>query len=221
MHNALAAGKKPEEPPKPVNPWDDLSLEQACAPLLADNYSFALTYDKEDPKIIPTSEKELQKIGKVHTPGGMIQGLTLADIKMVYKFDLDAIEVKRGVVCAVYKSIDLHLSLGDFRVLFNNKYPRGTCPYDVVLKHEYNHVEIFQDAVANIVAKMRSAIINHISTHNKFFGTKNTITHVTEIRLKQLVRPFINQLNHELNNRNNAIDTKENYAFEQAKCVDW
>lgn len=156
-----------------------------------------------------------------HTPG-----LTMADNRLDSRLKLQGMSHgKNGPVCAWVVSVNVDFSWTRMDVYISSKYPRGSCPYQVILAHENQHVAINTAAFEKYKALMLRALLSATDLPTKanpmMAPSMRQAKAILSSRVNGIVMPLYTEFKQELLAENAKIDTPENYKRTQALCPQW
>jgi hypothetical protein len=110
-------------------------------------------------------------------------------------------------------------------VYVTNAYPEGTCPYEQVLAHEKQHVqihrEVYQEYQRQLQAKM--ALATGLPTHSRPITALNWEEGKEALgkMINEVINPVFEDFEMELSRRNGLLDSAENYEELKSRCSDW
>ena len=158
---------------------------------------------------------------RLHNPG-----VTLAEHEFKMDYQVGGLEhPNQDGFCVWVDSINVSFSYAQMDVYISSNYPEGTCPYQVILNHENQHVAIDQ----RVLAKYR-AIVERALRKSRAIPTKahpmsvfsmNNGKAVIDARLNRIVNPILATYKKEITRENGKIDTPANYRRTQALCNNW
>jgi hypothetical protein len=90
-------------------------------------------------------------------------------------------------------------------VYVTNAYPEGTCPYEQVLAHEKQHVQIHREVYQEYQRQL-----------NWEEGKEALGKMINEV-----INPVFEDFEMELSRRNGLLDSAENYEELKSRCSDW
>lgn len=132
-------------------------------------------------------------------------------------------------VCVGMKEITFKIGLEQLDVYIDKKYAPNSCPYKVVKEHENIHVSIFRQAVPffkpDIEKELQKAVnkLRPVSLYASEASDKR-IKEITSAQFNQVIndiKPLIDHINAKITEKNEKIDTTENYKAMSALCKKW
>jgi hypothetical protein len=153
-------------------------------------------------------------------------GLTIAEQTITTDFECESLEdSQKRRVCVWAKSVSVDFSYTKMDVYISSQYPVGSCPYQVILDHENQHVGINQRVLHKYLDLMREALARDRSIPTKerslVVATFKKGENLISARIKRIIMPLYNRYKKEIKSENMKIDTMKNYGRVQAKCKDW
>jgi hypothetical protein len=157
----------------------------------------------------------------VHSPG-----VTLAEHEFKMDYQIGGLEhPNQDGFCVWVDSINVSFSYAQMDVYISSQYPEGTCPYQVILNHENQHVAIDQRVLARYRAIVERVLKRSRSiptkTHPMSVVSMNNGKAIIDARLNNLVNPILEAYKKEITRENGKIDTPANYRRTQALCNNW
>lgn len=170
------------------------------------------------------SAAELEKIYDEIMPNHSsknIRGLTLLAPHMDFNIYIKDVNVD-GYKCFYPQSVDVHLKYNPTIYLVNTL-QKGTCLYDLTLRHEHTHLDIGHQLLTEFVQDLKLQIQQVIeNTGVKLVSAEDGNVRQEGAELNTLYQEQITVLfqhfTDELVERNQVIDTKENYKEESLLC---
>ena len=173
-----------------------------------------------------TSQIEAMRHSRYHSGSMHNPGITLAEHELNTGYQIGGVSHGRGRSCCVWvDSLQVDFSYHKMDVYVSSQYAEGSCPYQVVLDHENQHVAINQRVFAKYLDWMRRALAadrsiptkaNPLSVASMAQG-KSAVS----ARVNRLLNPIYAKFKREVMVENGKIDTIENYKRTQAKCKNW
>ena len=110
-------------------------------------------------------------------------------------------------------------------VYLSNQYPKGSCEFNVLKKHEGYHVEVFKQSILFYNPQIKKSLIQlerklraiSIGSQYEMESLADTYAQVLSMKFMKIQ----NYINSKINQKNAAIDTTESYAATQALCDNW
>ena len=153
-------------------------------------------------------------------------GLTSAEQSLETNYQCGALENTRTHrVCVWADSVNIEFSYTKMDVYVSNQYPEGSCPFQVILAHENQHVSINQRVLNKYVALMKQAIRRDRTIPSKdrplAAASFKEGQDIIAARISKIIQPLYQRYKREVLSENRKIDTMKNYRRIQAKCKDW
>jgi hypothetical protein len=157
----------------------------------------------------------------MHNPG-----ITIEENELRAGYEFSGLRYSGGRrYCVWAASVKIDFSFTKMDVYISSHYPRGSCPYKVILWHENQHVAIDQRTLEKYRLIMREALMSA-----RDIPTKASPLQVASLRqgkaivsqrVERIVNPIYESFKEEIRAENAKIDTPENYRRTQAMCPDW
>jgi hypothetical protein len=141
----------------------------------------------------------------------VINGLTVSALSIGMSF-----EGLSGRGCFAPTKIHVTLGVGDpVKVYIADKYAPGTCPYNAILEHEMQHVEILRSGRIIYAERFRSRIADAAA-----MGPFSDIDSA-KARISGMMDVVRDEMKRALTAAHATIDTAESYMANQSRCPGW
>lgn len=155
-------------------------------------------------------------------------GLTLAKLTIQGRPDpiVDVVS-ENGFMCAGLKTIRFKMGYdtGAIQVFIDKKYPRHSCEYEVIKKHENYHVQVAQQAMKFFKPDVEKRIYDSIAQlRPKKVATVEEYQQEIERQYQKIIqdlKPLIQHINEVIAEKNYEIDTPESYRATTELCQNW
>ncbi|MBF0445517.1 MAG: hypothetical protein HQL68_07995 [Magnetococcales bacterium] len=155
--------------------------------------------------------------------GSMTLGLTQSGlyIKVLSTF---SVRSSKGddKSCVNLQGVQVEYGFKKTAVLIDKHYRPGSCEYDVIYKHEFQHVYIMNSKgksyypwIKHELAKRVAHIKQRISKRPRRTQRKMSA------QVKKVAQGLVKQMNNSLSAAHGVIDTPENYRRTQELCSNW
>ncbi len=122
-------------------------------------------------------------------------------------------------------TVNVNFSYARMDVYVSSQYPLGSCPYNVILAHENQHVSINTRLLTKYKALIERALKadRGIPTKAKPLSVLSMVNGraIIAARINHIVDPLMARFKNEATKENGKIDTMKNYKKTQAKCKNW
>jgi hypothetical protein len=122
-------------------------------------------------------------------------------------------------------SMTVEFTYNTMTVYVSNAYPEGSCPYEQILAHEKQHVEIHREVYREFQGKIqeRMASVTGLPTHSHPITTLHWDEGKESMgkMISDAINPVFEEFEAELARRNGLLDSPENYAELKNRCPDW
>ena len=149
-------------------------------------------------------------------------GFTEAKLSMVFKINL-ALDDE----CVFLNELTVEYGYPHLAVSIDNLYPKDTCEYREILKHENKHVFIHQDTLKEYAKKFGEAINAIAQTIPSEPTTTKEEAPLIADKMAQAIKshPRLHvlekQFEAEIHRQNGELDRKESYLETKSKCSNW
>jgi hypothetical protein len=155
-------------------------------------------------------------------PGFKTTGLTVADLTYGMRMEYWQVAYRENITCLYPHKVEIDLGYRSTTVYVARQYGPETCPYDVVLDHERQHVAINRQVLDDYAPRIRNAVQKTVM---KLFPiaarsgkrAQNEARRKLEVALQKAVQTMIA----ERDRRHAVLDTPDNYRQTQSLCEIW
>lgn len=150
-------------------------------------------------------------------------GLTQTQTSFTLKPTMQFQPLGNGTVCASIRDVEVSWRMVKFIVDIAAEYRRGSCPYNEIVRHENQHVEIAQRAFVLAEREFRRQLAEAVRHQPAYAvrGTPQQAANETATRLMAVAKPILEKYDQDTRRQNAAIDTPESYRAVSARCRDW
>ncbi len=169
---------------------------------------------KYEPVIQSSKENMIGKMGEI-----------LYQLSYSLKIFMIQIPVKDGY-CVSLRSVDIDINVPEFLINIDKRLKPDTCAYNIVLKHEQDHMNVNKTVINSNIDRIKQAVINAVDSIKPVFISKIEdsgdiqINIQNEIENYKDVKDIKKKIKSEMNNANEEIDTRGD-SFEMWKCEDF
>lgn len=108
-----------------------------------------------------------------------------------------------------YEKLQLKIGLKNIEVELSSELQKGTCLFDVVLKHELTHLALHRNVLKRFAPEIAKAVL---STAERF-QTKQAE------RISEVLKDYTRRMSEEDDKQNALMDTTDSYIYQQKQCV--
>ena len=156
--------------------------------------------------------------------GIFANGLATGTVKWEVDVSSEGREGRNGEICAYPVEIKFYLGFAEPKIYVSRDLRKGSCMYDLVLRHEQTHQQINVKALEYFIPLFEQAL-NKISKEipAEPVGAMNRAAlsrgseKIAEAYSKR-IEPLINVFKKELEIEQGKLDNASNYAFENSIC---
>jgi len=181
-----------------------------------------------DPQHTLSTSKSLRQINSManlkglHQKGKTTHGMTQSLVEASMSAKFTGLKEPRGPVCISLS--DLKVQFGHRKLLVHlpREYGRGSCQYNVVLRHEMAHVNVNRGAVRKYAAILNSELRLDIQRSR----TLKTTTmmrgkQIFQKRLRAIIKAVMDRHTKEINTLHAKIDAPDSPYLADGKCASW
>ena len=156
--------------------------------------------------------------------GVFANGLATGTVKWEINISSTAQKGYKQQICATPVEIDFYLGFYQPKIFISNDLRKGTCMYDLVLRHEQTHQQIniktleyflplFKKAFHQIISEIPALPISSNS-----YAELNRGSNILAQQYSKRLTPLIEVFKKELSIEQGKLDNASNYAFENSIC---
>ena len=175
------------------------------------------------------NQKTLERLHKKEYGGDLsdgyqINGLSTYDLSTVLEFEITKKTFNDGVTCFYPTDINLTVGIDNPTIYIARSIKKGTCAYEVALRHEQTHQQINIEILEQYLPKIKE---NLIAAVKKYAVTARKRDDVSIEFLQQglqkkyleAINPVLEEIEKETKQEQMLLDNPENYDFEQSLCL--
>lgn len=200
-----------------------LAQDSPCADVPADEYRITVVKDVPAPRL--NHELRRSDLGDVtfHDPRAGALGLMTSQLEIEYGAAFRYIPAG-GAFCFWADGVTVTLRFHAFDVYVAAEYPAGGCPYNAILAHELQHVDIAHKHLdyytPNIEGALTSLTIPKAKT--PVLVTSVEQAHVETLEeIQRLLKPAIDTMQRAMLTAQQAIDSPNSYERVRRQCSNW
>ncbi|MGE5478321.1 MAG: hypothetical protein ACM3Q1_16825 [Bacteroidales bacterium] len=132
-------------------------------------------------------------------------------------------QIGNGQLCVSLQRVEINWRMVEFIVDVAAEYRRGSCPYEQILSHENQHVDIAQRAFTAADRGLRQQLGELARRQQGIVvrGTPQQAANQVAQQFMAVAKPILEQYDRDTRRQNAAIDTQENYRAISSRCRDW
>lgn len=167
---------------------------------------------KLDVKDIKVQKSENDMVGKL--------GYTKPEISYSAMAHTVIIPVHGGY-CASLRGIDIEI-IEDFNVTIDRRLKEKSCAYDIVFKHEQDHVDVYKNVIKNNIDKIKDSVKNGAKDFKPIFikSEKEVPDFSEKLNKSDFVEKLKADITKEITEKNEKIDERGD-SFYIWKCDDF
>jgi len=169
----------------------------------------------------------ISQIGMQHgviEKGIFANGLATGTLKWEINVSTSAQKGQTKQFCATPSEIDFYMGFTNPTIYVSSDLRKGTCMYDLVLRHEQTHQQINIKTLEYFIPLFKQAlqkIIQEIPAEPLAGKTQISLNHASTIiaqKYSERIKPLIDVFKKELQIEQGKLDNSSNYAFENSIC---
>ena len=163
-------------------------------------------------KDVKTEKSEKDMVGKL--------GYTKPEISYSAMAHTVIIPVHGGY-CASLRGVDVEI-IEDFNVVIDKRLKDKSCAYDIVYKHEQDHVDVYKNVIKNNMDKIKKSVINGAKEFKPVFikSEKEVPDFSEKLNKSDFVEKIRADIVKEITDKNEKIDERGD-SFHIWKCDDF
>ena len=201
----------------------DAAAAGCRAPRNAGDFEVNVNIDVGEPNVSNQLSKAQLGSSNTHGRRRQILGTTQSGLELRWSISYQ-IRNWKNVYCFWVASADVDISYHQLDVNIASEYEPGSCQYQAVRDHEYEHVEVAQEILRPYAQQISAALTSlaiptaHLpSVANSPEDARAEI----ETAFRQTLIPVRDKINRALAVNQAVVDTKENYRRTWRRCRKW
>ncbi len=179
-------------------------------------------YSKDSAFLRQETAKRFEDLGESLYDGFEPVGLTKVRDAFDFGITVGQINISNGYTCLYPETINVHLGYYVPTIYILNSLKKGTCLYDMAVRHEKTHMQIYLEALDYFLPQLKEAV-------NGLFGTigvkvvkraeagRSAAQELNDLYLKPL-QDIVNRWRKEVEKEQLKLDTPEHYIIENKLC---
>ena len=126
-----------------------------------------------------------------------------------------------GGFCVSLRGIDIEIS-EDFNVIIDKRLKEKSCAYDIVFRHEQDHVDVYKNVIKDNIDKIKKSVIAGAKDFKPVFikSEKEVPDYSEKLNKSDFVEKLKNDILKEITDKNEKIDERGD-SFYIWKCDDF
>ena len=181
-----------------------------------------------DPQHNLSTSKSLRQINSManrkglHQKGKTTHGMTQSLVEASMSAKFTGLKEPNGPVCISLSDLQVRFGHRKLLVHLPREYGRGSCQYNVVLRHEMAHVNVNRGAVRKYAAILNSELRQDIQRSRTLKTTTMTRgKQVFQKRLRAIIGRVMDRHTKEINTLHAKIDAPDSPYLADGKCASW
>lgn len=133
--------------------------------------------------------------------------------------------IPTGITCVYPKEVNLHFGAGENPIIYIARdYEKGTCMYNVILRHEQTHQQINQSVLEYYLPEVQDKFIdvvkNNVIASRSYNINITTAREELQKRYLEVLNPILEDVKTKTAAEQAKLDSDENYDYENSICRD-
>lgn len=168
-------------------------------------------------------EGRMRTLAAAVRDGWTTNGLAIAQLQTEGESVTREIRLQDGSYCVTLNEANFLIGYDDpITIFISNRYPEGTCEYEAILRHERQHVDIYQQVLEQHLKGVVPSVVEAVRVYGPVYApTAEAGRSRIKERIAQLIGTIADGVSGEARLRNAALDTPESYLLVQSQCDNW
>lgn len=207
--------------------WAQPALAQACPSAQAMGIRPQIEVQVEIPATSYRNDVSRTRLSRMMNQEGSNAGghgsvLGLTHGTFAASWSIEAVSTRReGGYCHYLKHADVRLTIPSLVVYIASEYRQGTCQFQVIAKHENEHVRVNQYVVRKYAPIMKAALNRRAQEVLPLVSTGSDSAREVERALNGTVNAVLKDMYRERDRGNASIDTDYQYQRTAKECARW
>ena len=201
----------------------DAAAAGCKAPGNASEFEVSVNIDVGEPSVSNNLSKAQLGRSNMHGRKGQILGTSRSGLELRWTISYKLRNWKKQY-CFWVASADVDISYHQLEVIIASEYEPGSCEYEAVLDHEYEHVEVAQEILRPYAKQISAALASvAIPTFHQpsIANSPEDAREEVEAIFRSTLHPVRDKINRALEVNQAVVDTKENYRRTWRRCKNW
>lgn len=155
--------------------------------------------------------------------GWRTNGLAAAQLRSEGDTFMSIQELSDGSWCGSLEGGRFDIGYDDpMRIYVTSQYAPGSCPYEAIVQHELQHVDIYRSVLSAHLGDADRRIATIVFGNGPVRGaTKGDVAAGIDAIVERAVSEVVDEIAAESRQRNGVLDTVDNYMRVQSACPQW
>jgi len=202
---------------------NDAAAAGCRAPRNAGDFAVSVNIDVGEPSVSNHLSKAQLGSSNLHGRKRQILGTTQSGLELRWTISYQMRNWKKQY-CFWVASADVDISYHQLDVNIASEYEPGSCEYQAVLDHEYEHVEVAQEIMSPYAQQIQQALTSLAIPTAHLPSVANSpedAREEVEAVFRRTLHPVRDKINKALEVNQAVVDTKENYRRTWRRCRRW
>lgn len=202
---------------------NDAAAAGCRAPRDAGDFEANVEIDVSEPNV--SNDLSKAELGSSNTHGrkSQVLGTTQSGLELRWSISY-RVRNWKNAYCFWVARADVEISYHQLDINIASEYEPGSCEYDAVLDHEYEHVEVAQKIMRPYSQRITAALTSlAIPTAHQpsVANSPEDAREEVEAVFRQTLTPVREKINRALEVNQAVVDSKENYRRTWRRCDNW
>lgn len=189
----------------------------------AASFEVDVNVDVGEPEIYNQLSKAQLGSSNFHGKRAQILGTTQSGLELRWSINYQVREW-RNVYCFWVANAEVEISYQTLDVNIASEYEPGSCQYEAILDHEYEHVEVAQEIMSPYSQRIRQALTS-LSIPTSHLPSVANSPEIARAEVEEVFRRILSPVRDEmaqlLSERQAEVDTLDNYRRTWRSCREW
>lgn len=202
---------------------DGASAAGCRAPRDAGDLAVIVKVDVGEPNVYNSMGKAQLGTSNIHGRERQILGTTNSGLALRWSYSYQIRDWK-NVYCFWVASVEVEISYRQLDVNIASEYEPGSCQYEAVLDHEYEHVQVAQSVMQPYSRQIQQALTSLAIPTSHLPSVANSpedAREEVEEVFRRTLGPVREKIDRLLQVNQAVVDTKENYRKTFRRCAKW
>ena len=164
----------------------------------------------------------LRNYGGTVLPGRQVHGLASYDLATEITFQLQKNSFSNKATCVYPLYVTLKVGVQNPTIYISKNLKKGSCPYEVALRHEQTHQQINAEIFEAFFPKIEQTFLNVVSKYALVSSSSDiSMTQVQktlQAKYLEALNPVIEEIKSTIKEEQSKLDSIENYNYEESIC---
>lgn len=150
--------------------------------------------------------------------GRLVHGLTRTNMRSLVTVGSNGITNPITRLHCLRPIVEVRLAFEPMTVFITSDQPKGTCQFDVTMRHELQHVSVYQNFLDSAAHEVEKYLLDHFGNRIYYFDSAEEAQKQMSDETSKRIGPFVEEAMNRVRELQAPLDTPEEYLRLQRSC---